>query len=472
MAQQDPRHPPCRVSEYQSDEHSEFFITVKMGKMEVVGNLVQTENGAIWTIPKNEVMKIKKNEERTSFLSDKAFFTDSGFVFGLALTTLEEGEVGVMGLVNDSKVPVKLEGTVILQQEREWDVKVSGLPDLKAAGIKVPHLFAVTTRALVVEVRVSSCEMDTTAGPVDVATVEVAKGVVGATKGEVAAEVEEPWSLEKALANLGEETTKEKIKKTNKITKKEKRKQKLQENIINKKDDKSTEDEESNYQEDITKEKEQRTEMVENIERLKIKLMMDEEELKGLNIEVSRTTGEVEELVEEQRRSRRREEQLEGHLAEEVRSRERDLMKLVAEEEGRERQLEEELRQVASVAQASPRLLEAATRPGTGHTKEEQDARVAPSLKNLGAIPKTRAATTRQASSKMPGASSPPPSKAQRSVERMVRLLEGRGRLASLPSPSLHHLVAQLRARLGGLSDLSLSYVEQEVARMAVEEAE
>ena len=54
----------------------------------------------------------------------------------------------------------------------------------------------------------------------------------------------------------------------------------------------------------------------------------------------------------------------------------------------------------------------------------------------------------------------------------MARLLEGRGRLASLPSPSLRYLVAQLRARLGGLSDLSLSYVEQEVARMAVEEAE
>ena len=53
----------------------------------------------------------------------------------------------------------------------------------------------------------------------------------------------------------------------------------------------------------------------------------------------------------------------------------------------------------------------------------------------------------------------------------MVKLLEGRGRLTSLPTPSLRHLVAQLRARLGGLSDLSLSYVEQEVARMAREES-
>ena len=99
-------------------------------------------------------------------------------------------------------------------------------------------------------------------------------------------------------------------------------------------------------------------------------------------------------------------------------------------------------------------------------------ARVVSSSRNLGAIPKTRVATTKQGSSKTPGASSPPSSKAQKSVERMVRLLEGRGRLASLPSPSLRYLVAQLRARLGGLSELSLSYVEQEVARMAVEEAE
>ena len=53
----------------------------------------------------------------------------------------------------------------------------------------------------------------------------------------------------------------------------------------------------------------------------------------------------------------------------------------------------------------------------------------------------------------------------------MVRLLEGRERLA-LPTSSLRHLVAKLRARLGGLSDLSLGYVEQEVARIAGEEAE
>ena len=52
----------------------------------------------------------------------------------------------------------------------------------------------------------------------------------------------------------------------------------------------------------------------------------------------------------------------------------------------------------------------------------------------------------------------------------MVRLLEERGRLASLPTPSLRRLVAQLRARLGGLSDLSLAYVEREVAGMAGEE--
>ena len=61
-------------------------------------------------------------------------------------------------------------------------------------------------------------------------------------------------------------------------------------------------------------------------------------------------------------------------------------------------------------------------------------------------------------------------SKAQKSVEKMVGLLEERGRLASLPTSSLRRLVAQLRSRLGGLSVLSLVYVEGEVARMAARE--
>merc|ERR1719209_21833 len=61
-------------------------------------------------------------------------------------------------------------------------------------------------------------------------------------------------------------------------------------------------------------------------------------------------------------------------------------------------------------------------------------------------------------------------SKAQKSVEKMVGLLEERGRLGSLPTSSLRRLVAQLRSRLGGLSDLSLVYVEGEVARMAARE--
>jgi len=79
--------------------------------------------------------------------------------------------------------------------------------------------------------------------------------------------------------------------------------------------------------------------------------------------------------------------------------------------------------------------------------------------------------------SNQPGAASAPasrpaaPSKAQRKVEKVVRLLEGRRQLAHLPTPSLHRLVAQLRTRLGHLSDLSLSHIEEEVARMAREEA-
>ena len=104
--------------------------------------------------------------------------------------------------------------------------------------------------------------------------------------------------------------------------------------------------------------------------------------------------------------------------------------------------------------------------------KQGRPAGAALPSKGLGAIPKTRAAISKTAPSSPTLSVATSSSKARRSVEKMARLLEGRGKLASLPSYSLRHLVAKLRARLGGLSDLSLGFVEQEVARMAVEEAE
>ena len=117
-----------------------------------------------------------------------------------------------------------------------------------------------------------------------------------------------------------------------------------------------------------------------------MKVMMDEEELRGINMEVSRIREEVGDLVEELRGSRRRLEQLRGSLAEEGSSMgamEKNLMAQVAEEEERGWwRLEEQLRQEARVGQASSRLLEAASRPGAAHTEEEQErqeAKVVPS---------------------------------------------------------------------------------------------
>jgi len=277
--------------------------------------------------------------------------------------------------------------------------------------------------------------------------------------------------LDSVLQSLGEDKGNQKS--TLRKTKMEKT-EVITESAISKKDSKVEEG--SKKDEDTAKEEDRCKELEGERDRLKLKLVMEEKELNATKEEDLQTRVEIEALLEEQRRSRRREEQLRARLAEEGRSSEAmkmDLMKQVAEEEESIRQLEQQMRQDARVAQAFPRVLEAATRPGAAHTKEEQggqEARVALSSRNLGAIPKTRAATTKQASSKMPGASLSPSGKAQRSVERMVGLLEERGRLASLPTPSLRRLVAQLRARLGGLSDLSLSHVEQEVARMAREE--
>jgi len=433
-----------------------------------VGKLVKTDYGAIWSIPRSDVVKMKKSEEGTYFRSDKYFRTVSGFWFGLDLTSPEGGKGWGLQLINGGEVPVKLKGTVIIQQETEMDVKVSGLPGGKSAGFKVQQLFADTRRGLVVEVRMSSCEQHTVGGVPSMTA--SSWRAVAATKGELAAQ-KETWSLEWALANLGEDASKEKVKKGEKSTKKEKRKQKVKESLLAKKVGMMKEE---NYEdEDTVKQEERCRELEGEKEGMKVKLMIEEEEVEATKTELSQALEEEAELAEELRRSRRREEHLRGCLAKELRSRElleKNLMEQVAEEEGMMRRLKEPLRQVA---QASPRLLQAATRPVAAHTKEEQEeqeAMVVPSTRNLGAIPKTRAATTKQVSSKMSGASSSPSSKAQKSVERMVKLLEGRGRLASLPTHSLRHLVANLRARLGGLSDLSLSYVEQEVARMAAEE--
>ena len=458
-----------------------------------MGKLVKTDQGAIWTIPKEEVKNVKN--KKSSFGCDTSFRTDSGFWLGLGLYSPGRGENWWVWLFSLNDVPVRLEATLVIQEELEADVKVTGFPRITKTcpAIKMPQrkLFADTRRALVVEVRVKSCEEDQVAAPMVIQcdyryTVAATKGEVALRKGEVlttrgkvvATKVEEkPWSLEEALEFLGEKTTKKKGKESQKTTKKDKKKVRLQERKEAEKESKSTDDEETDRKEDPAQEKQTQRDFVKS---LKMKLIMEDEEVEATKTELSQTIEEVDELVEEQRRNRK-EQQLRVDLVEEVRSREameRGLAEQLVEEEGRGRQLEEQLRQVARVGQASNSLLEAATRPGAAHTKEEQEeqegqeARVVPSSKNLGAIPKTRAAIHKtRASSKKPGASSPPSSKAQKSVERMVRLLEERGRLASLPTSSLRRLVAQLRVRLGGLSDLSLSYVEQEVARMAVDEA-
>ena len=88
----------------------------------MVGKLVKTVNGAIWTIAKDEVIKITWDEGR-GFISDDPFWTDSGFVFGLGLAKEEGGEDGVVALVNASDVTVKFEAIVTIQQEKEVDVK-------------------------------------------------------------------------------------------------------------------------------------------------------------------------------------------------------------------------------------------------------------------------------------------------------------------------------------------------------------
>ena len=53
-----------------------------------MGKLVQTNNGAIWTITKEEVQKMRKGE----WVMGEPFRTDSGFGFGLILTSDEACE--------------------------------------------------------------------------------------------------------------------------------------------------------------------------------------------------------------------------------------------------------------------------------------------------------------------------------------------------------------------------------------------
>ena len=120
----------------------------------ITGKLAKTDGGAIWTISKDEFKKINSKEDCGS---SEPFWTDSGYRFGLGLGRLEGGEDGWVHLVNVGKVKMKLEATVTIQQEMEVDVKASGF---FCAEINVPNLFSDTSRALVVEVRLRSCEED------------------------------------------------------------------------------------------------------------------------------------------------------------------------------------------------------------------------------------------------------------------------------------------------------------------------
>ena len=132
-----------------------------------------------------------------------------------------------------------------------------------------------------------------------------------AVETKAAAAEAEPWSFDQALENLVEEVTKEKSKE---IEKKQKVKRKV-------KVDKLSENKEFKNEKYAEKIKT----LKDNVNNVKIKMT---------KTVLSRTREEVGELVEEQERRRRRMEELEGQLAEEVRRRkvmEADLGEEVAE---------------------------------------------------------------------------------------------------------------------------------------------
>ena len=355
----------------------------------------------IWTIPEDEVMKMRKSDDETTFMCEAPLCSVPGSGVYLGLSRLEGGEGGKVWLCSTGEVSVNLECTLIIQQEWRVDVRVSGS---SYYFMDVPQLFENSRRGLVVEVRMGSCEVDTRGGApsarVSMTKGEVAptKGEVTPTKGEVAptkvevtptkvevtptkgevastkvavaptkvvGAAEEPWSLEKALEYLGEDTPKEKVKNIKKVSKKEKKKQKLRGSKSDQEDNESIIEKNSNKEEETAKEEEQQKEKVENVKRLKMKLEMDGEELREIKMETSMIREEVKELEEGQRRNRRREEQLRGLLAEELRSREvmvRGLMEQISEEKERGRVLMEQVMQGARVAESSPRLLEAGVR--------------------------------------------------------------------------------------------------------------
>jgi len=412
---------------------------------------VKVEGGAItWTIPEEVLEEVGVDKNKIIIYPD-AIFGD-GLKFALFLRRLE-GDHGKLSLVNSIIEAVDIDCTVVVRDTKEVvKEKLDGLPSTSAGtSILVPSLFSSIKGGVTVEVEVRSCEV---ARSEAVARLRARLGQRREDKeakpkeaeSEQAMKGEADWNMEQVLKDMGEM------------------------NIIKKKKSKSSEQ--------VQKKKQEKRDIKMGDQTIMMEAQV--KEIKKVLAEISQAKEDVEELLEDQRRGRERAEELRWCLAEEVRNRqvmERSLGEQVAEEERRERYFVEELRKM-EVKMRSQREEEDRER----HPVEERRHGVGQEeARQLGAIPKTRrpVAAPRpvgraalQAGRPGAGRSYQPAdaSRARRSVERMVGMLEERGRLAYIPTSSCRRLVAQLRSRLGGLSDISLSHMEEEVARMAGEE--
>jgi len=379
---------------------------------EKIKDVEDNEKGIAFTIPKMKLQEIgSKISNITAKVRDPGFLIDATFggrfLFRLALHS-RHTEVQLT-LRNLLKVAVSLDCSVVVvgpmgntevvfRQELGPDALLERqgvdqkMMQSCQVSVGVPDLFCGTVGDVQVAVRVRTCEVVKTHAlgrmRARLEDRRKEKDAKEAQEAQVTQVTEEKtsWSLAQALEDLGEEGSPK-----GKETKSEKKKRKQE-----KKDKK----------------------IAEQVGKLKINVDQEKAEKSGQG---------KEELISKVMRNDLGEQVMGGRLVE-------DKWKVVAE---KPRRREEAAPQALG---AAPRALPAVV------------ARLASQLGAAGASASQQGAGS--APSSQPGAAGGPasrsaaPSKAQRKVEKLVRLLEVRQQLAHLSTPSLHHLATRVSKRV------------------------
>ena len=247
-----------------------------------VGEVGQDGSDAVWSIPKEEIQKVQEGEVVDYFFSKGPVCVGHGFRCGLGLFFQEDGSASVF-MMNANNVTLDLDcGFMASDGEEaiavEPEMVFKSLPPNQWTSrpcITVPNLLATTD--LMILVTVTAATVPGRGGRLRSLLEVREERRKSETEAKLPPEETEPWSLEKALKNLGEGDSEKKTKKAKKADRKEKKKPKkpgIQ--VITK--------EESNSKKKTDEEEEKRSAMKEKIKCRKVHLMSDEKEVEAMKM--------------------------------------------------------------------------------------------------------------------------------------------------------------------------------------------